>query len=173
MKEIDIKHACSFTGHRPERLEKFTEEEVKLWLEYQIEESIKKGYTDFITGMQRGVDIWAAEIVLEFQKTYPKIKLFAASAFSGMENRWEIDWQKRYHKILKAAYDYIYVSNKHGRKAFFDRNQWMVDHSSLLIAVYTGAPGGTLETIKYARNNNREVVITDEKKTNLCRCFRI
>jgi len=33
--EIDIKHACSFTGHRPERLE-ISQEKAISWLEEQI-----------------------------------------------------------------------------------------------------------------------------------------
>ena len=31
------------------------------------------------------------------------------------------------------------------------RNEWMVDRSSLLIAAYTGASGGTRNTIEYAK----------------------
>lgn len=34
----------------------------------------------------------------------------------------------------------------------------MVDHSSKVIGVFTGAPGGTKETIEYAKKNGREVV---------------
>ena len=31
------------------------------------------------------------------------------------------------------------------------RNQWMIDHSSKVIAVYDGQPGGTRNTIMYAK----------------------
>jgi len=31
------------------------------------------------------------------------------------------------------------------------RNEWMVDHSSLVIAVFTGEKGGTKNTICYAK----------------------
>lgn len=119
--EIDIKHACSFTGHRPERLD-MKPQHVINWLEEQIRKVVEDGYTDFITGMQRGVDLWAAEIVLN--------------------NSDEI----------------VYVSNRPGRNAFFARNHWMVDRSSRLIGVYTGAPGETKETIVYAKNNGLEVI---------------
>ena len=72
--EIDIKHACSFTGHRPERLE-MSEDKVIAWLEEQIRKAVSDGYTDFITGMQRGVDIWAGEIVLKLRKEGLPVKL--------------------------------------------------------------------------------------------------
>ena len=153
--EIDIRHACCFTGHRPERLER-PEEEVIKWLENQVHEAIGKGFTTFITGMQRGVDIWAAEAVLKEKKAGALVKLVAASAFKGMENQWEIPWRKRYNTILAMADDIVYVSNHPGRSAFFKRNEWLVDHSARLIAVYTGAPGGTKETIRYARQKNND-----------------
>ena len=54
--EIDIKHSCSFTGHRPERLE-MGEDKVIAWLEEQIRKAVDDGYTDFITGMQRIKDL--------------------------------------------------------------------------------------------------------------------
>lgn len=116
------------------------------------------GYTDFISGMQRGVDIWAAEIVLKLKAEGKHVKLIAACAWNGMEDRWEQNWQERYKAILKEADKIVYISKYPGRAAFFERNHWMVDHSSRLIGVYTGAPGGTTETVWYAKNNGLEVV---------------
>ncbi len=158
MKEIDVKHACSFTGHRPERLNQYSEEEVVNWLDQQIDAAIENGYTDFISGMQRGVDIWAAEIVLKKKNEHENIRLFAACAFPGMERQWESSWIERYNDIFKLADDHVFVRNNPGRAAFYARNEWMVDHSSRVIAVYTGAPGGTLKTIKYAESNGRDVI---------------
>ena len=83
--EIDIKHACSFTGHRPERLE-MGEDKVIAWLEEQIRKAVDDGYTDFITGMQRGVDIWAGEIVVKLRKEGLPVKLICACAWNGMQN---------------------------------------------------------------------------------------
>ncbi len=87
MNNIDIKHACSFTGHRPEKLNGLSEESVMTWLAEQIKAAIADGYTDFITGMQRGVDLWAAEIILELRKENDSIRLFSACAFPGMAEK--------------------------------------------------------------------------------------
>ncbi|MFR6448175.1 MAG: hypothetical protein ACLUO6_12150 [Ruminococcus sp.] len=57
-------HRCCFTGHRPEKLS-LSENEVKHLLEKAIDNAIADGYVTFITGMAKGTDIWAAEIVLE------------------------------------------------------------------------------------------------------------
>ena len=156
-------HSCSFTGHRPERLEMPTEKVIK-WLNEQIDKAIADGYTEFVSGMQRGVDIWAAEAVLKRKHDGADVRLVAACAFRGMENRWEKDWQERYNKILSEADEIHYIGAYPGRVAFFMRDEWMVDHSARLIGVFTGAPGGTEKTIKYARKNGREVIVIDRER---------
>ena len=155
-KEIDIKKACSFTGHRPERLSLPTRK-VMSWLSEQVEKAVEDGYTEFISGMQRGVDIWAAEAVLEQRKKGKNVRLIAACAFKGMEKRWEQDWINRYKAIIRQADGVYYIGDFASRESFFLRNNWMVEHSSRLIAVCTGAPGGTKATINYARKKGLEV----------------
>ena len=167
MENIDREHACAFTGHRPERLT-IPEAEVIAWLNREIRKAAEEGFTQFISGMQRGVDIWAAEAVLKLRGEGKPIRLIAASAFRGMEDRWAGSWQERYRNILSAADEVYYISNRPGRQAFFARNNWMVDHASRLLAVYTGAPGGTLETIRYAETQGLKVVsISDKAKTGI------
>ena len=88
MKSIDREHVCAFTGHRPEKLA-IPEADVIAWLDKEIREAVDDSYTKFISGMQRGVDIWAAELVLKLRNEGQPIQLIAASAFRRMENRWE------------------------------------------------------------------------------------
>ena len=166
MGNIDVKHACSFTGHRPERLN-CPEEKVNQWLSEQIKQAVEDGYTEFVTGMQRGVDIWAAEEVLKLREQGAAVRLIAASAFEGMEERWSYDWQARYERILEEADEVAFISRIPGRRAFFQRNHWMVDHSARLIGVYTGAPGGTKETIEYAKKRGLEVVLIESEKEQI------
>ena len=65
MSEAELRmHRCCFTGHRPDKMT-LGEKEIKPMLEKAIDEAIEDGYVTFITGMAMGVDIWAAEIVLE------------------------------------------------------------------------------------------------------------
>ena len=50
--------------------------------------------------------------------------------------------------------DYVKVICPEYREdAYQLRNQWMVDHSSRVIAVYNGCASGTRNTIIYARKN--------------------
>lgn len=166
MQITDREHTCAFTGHRPERLD-LPEAQVIAWLEKEIRKAAEDGYTQFITGMQRGVDLWAAEAVLKLRGEGKPLRLVKACAFKGMESQWDRTWQTRYRHILFAGNETFYISERPGRSAFFRRNNWMVDHASRLIAVYTGAPGGTKETIKYAKAQGLEVVCIADELCNI------
>lgn len=67
---------CCFTGHRPEKLN-MSEKDVKGLLKDAIKTTIEDGFLTFITGMARGVDMRAAEIVLNQKKTIRILNLFA------------------------------------------------------------------------------------------------
>ena len=158
MDNKDMKHTCAFIGHRPERLQ-LSEEQVKEWLAEQIERAADEGYTDFITGMQRGVDLWAAEVVLKLIDNDRQIRLIAACAFRGMEEDWDLDWKDRYYYVLSRSELVYYISDSPDRKVFFECNHWMVDRASRLIAVCSGAPGDTKEIIEYARKKKLDIVL--------------
>ena len=142
-------HRACFTGHRPEKLERM-HWLIKHDLKKEILRAIDDGITVFISGMARGVDIWAAEIVLSLRKSGKPIKLICASPFPGFEERWDRDWKDRYNAIMAAADHTVYVCKGYSRSCFQVRNEWMVDRSARVIAVYNGEPGGTKNTIDYA-----------------------
>mgnify|MGYP005904776103 FL=1 len=142
-------HRVCFTGHRPEKL-KQSESVIVKALETAIKEAIADGKNVFISGMARGVDIWAAEIVLRLRKEGANVKLICASPYEGFERGWSSEWQQRYNTVLEAADLVRFISPGYSRSCFQIRNEWMVDHSSLVIAVFNGQPSGTKNTIDYA-----------------------
>ena len=75
------------TGHRPERLE-IPEPEVISSLKEEIHQAIADGFQTFISGMARGVDLWAAEIVLALRDEGEAVRLICASPYQGFESRW-------------------------------------------------------------------------------------
>ena len=96
-----LRRVC-FTGHRPEKLNR-SEKSVLGGLETAIQQAIADGSNVFISGMARGVDIWAAEIVLRIRSEGEDIKLICASPYRGFEKSWSIDWQRRYNNVIEAA----------------------------------------------------------------------
>lgn len=152
---------CCFTGHRPEKLE-HPEAEIRTLLERAIQSAIRDGFNGFISGMARGADIWAAEIVLRLRDAGAPIRLICASPYPGVERNWSFDWQTRYRRVLDAADMVNFICPEYSQSCFHQRNKWMVNHSARVIAVYSGTPGGTRNTIQYALAQGIPVVnITD------------
>lgn len=141
---------CCFTGHRSEKMNVSAEIVIER-LQDAIDDAFSDGYTNYITGMFRGLDIWAAEAVLELKKEVSHIKLICAVPYAGFENNWEKEWQERYCRILMSADEVYYISDRYTSRVYQKRNEWMIDHASMVIAGYTGVAGGTRNTIEYAK----------------------
>lgn len=144
------KYRCAFTGHRPEKIIE-CEGRIIVSLRKEILDAIDDGCNVFLTGMSRGVDLWAADIVIELRRYNKDLKLICVIPFEGMEDSWPVDWKKHYQIVLKQA-DWVQVlSDRYSQDVYQRRNKWLCDHASRLIAVYNGEPSGTRNTIKYAR----------------------
>lgn len=155
-------HVCCFTGHRPEKL-LIHERQIKIMLKKEIQSAIAEDFTVFITGMARGVDLWAARLVLDFRRAYPQIKLICAVPYEGFEKKWSQSWQALYHEVLEASDGVKVFYSAFTYAAFEKRNHWMVNHSARVIAVYTGQRGGTYNTIQYAKAQNVQVCMIPDK----------
>ena len=105
----ELKKACAFTGHRPQKFSwKYREEdqrcvELKAVLSRQIEKMAAAGVTFFYSGMAVGCSTWAANAVLELRKRNPEIKLHCVLPCEGQEIKWTIPQQTRYRLILNEA----------------------------------------------------------------------
>lgn len=151
------RHRCCFTGHRPEKLTQ-PEAVIIAGLEKEIRNTIADGFTTFICGMARGMDIWAAEIVLRLRSEGQPIRLICASPFRGFESSWSADWQLRYNCVMEQADLVRFICPNYSRACFQIRNEWMVDHSARVIALFNGEKGGTKNTIDYAKKRDISVL---------------
>ena len=160
MSEQELRrHRCCFTGHRPERLG-MPETEAIFGLKKEIRAAIADGFQTFISGMARGVDLWAAEIVLALRDEGVAVRLICASPYRGFESRWSWEWQERYCRVMERADLVRFIFPGYSGDCFQRRNQWMVDHSARVIAVCNGQPSGTQNTIDYARRCSVPVIFS-------------
>jgi len=103
MTEAEMRgHRCCFTGHRPEKL-LCSKEQITTDLTTAIDNAISDGYRTFISGMAMGVDIWAAQIVLEKKTVLPGLHLICALPFPGFGDRWPSQWSDAYREIIAQA----------------------------------------------------------------------
>ena len=153
-------HRCCFTGHRPEKLTADSAI-IKEALATEVDKAIADGITEFITGMARGVDLWAAELALERRETNPSISLFCAIPYEGFEKKWSESWQSLYRNILANADGSKVFQPNFTYTSFQERNRWMVDCSERVIAVFSGEKGGTKNTLDYAYKVGRCIRVID------------
>ena len=166
MLKLDKSTTACFTGHRSQKLPwRFDEEDqrckaMKSTLRFEIEKAIQRGYRTFLCGMALGFDMICAETVIDLKKKYSDVKIVGALPCKTQDIKWFDKDRKRYRDLLnrldcvRCIYDeYI------GAECMLERNRYMVDNSSLMIALFNGLSGGTKSTIDYAKREGLEIVI--------------
>lgn len=142
------------TGHRPNKLGGFNNKAflklVKIaedWIHTNKPEKI-------ISGMAQGWDQALAQAAVNCG-----IPFIAALPFKGQEIRWSQKSQRYYNRLLSKAEQIVYVCDE-GYEAYKMqlRNEWMVDNSNLVLAMWDGTTGGTLNCLKYAYANQIKVI---------------
>ncbi|MBP3300883.1 MAG: DUF1273 family protein [Clostridia bacterium] len=149
---------CAFTGYRPAKMPFPSEKDplciaLKQRLKDEIYTAVSEGCTDFLCGMALGTDTWAAELVLEIQKTLSGIKpvhLHAYLPFAGQDARWSAQGRKRYRAILDRCDSITVLADRYTPSCMEARNEAMIRRADRLIAVYDGKKGGTANTIRLA-----------------------
>ena len=77
--------------------------EFKARLRDTMETLIAEGYAHFISGGAQGMDLFAAEAVLELQEKYPWIILEMVSPFDAQADRWNDEYRMRHDRLFASA----------------------------------------------------------------------
>jgi len=113
--------------------------------------------------MAEGADVFCDEIILMYRKVYPGIKLECAIPHPNQSERWSDYSKARYDRIKNEADAITMISQSYTRDCMFRRNRYMVDNSSVLIAVYDGQSSGTKYTVDYAIKKGLRCIIINPK----------
>ncbi len=156
---------CCFTGHRPEKLPWGSDDRDPRCLDLlsRIEASLERAYDmgkrRFICGMARGSDLLFFESVLKLRSSRGGVRVEAAVPCPAQSRAWPAAEKERYAELLKKSDMVSVVSAKYDRGCMHRRNRYMVQNSSMLIAVFDGSPGGTSQTVAYAADRGLAVEI--------------
>lgn len=151
-----MEQVLSITGHRPD---KFADDydgvynevtKVRFWLSDAFR-YYKPSMV--IWGGALGVDTWAAEEALDLN-----IPLHLAIPFEGFNTGWPVV-RKQQFEYLRSKCDKVTIVNPGGYRVWYyqTRNEYMVDRSNRLLAVWNGTKGGTWNCITYARKVGRPI----------------
>jgi len=157
----DQTQTVCFTGHRPGRLPK-GEDALKMQhrLSDAIEDAIKRGKINFVSGAMSGFDTLAAEQVIKLKEKYPHIQCILVKPFSlefFNTNSWTQKWEARLRAVIKEADFSTSLAKRYRKGIYFKRNEVIVDMSSEVIAYYDGGRGGTKHTIDYANRKGKTI----------------
>lgn len=164
---MDRNTTCCFTGHRPGKLPWGENENdprciaLKTRLAQAVKEAYQKGMRHFICGMAKGADMYFCETVLELRKDMDGITLEAAIPCEEQAVQWKERDRKRYYNLIEQCDFETMVQHHYDRQCMQRRDRYMVDNSSLVIAVYAGVLGGTMYTITYAMRQGLELIMLE------------
>lgn len=177
--KINFIEIC-FTGHRPDklpngdiwsgpknkRLMKFIEKQIIDLLDTY--ENIK-----VTVGGALGIDQMAFAICYKLKEKYPnRITIHIAIPFDSeiQTGKWTEKQKQRYYRHIELCDKLIQVDKQlgyqylgcgfHIRKLQL-RNEYMVNNSDIVIAVWDGTTGGTYNCIRYAREGNKKILFID------------
>ena len=166
MSDFILGKTCCFTGSRPQKLPWGSNEKsesckkTKAKLQRAVLRTVENGYDCFICGMALGIDTIAAEIVLAVKQKFPEknIRLICAVPCKNQAAGWNKNQKTRYGNILGQADEVIIISDEYTPYCMSARNKFMVENSSLVIAVGGQTPGGTKNTMDLAKEMGRDII---------------
>ena len=165
--ELEREITCCFTGHRPDKLpwgdwEKAPAcQDLKRRLNQAVESAYADGCRHFICGMALGCDMYFAAAVIALRRRYHDVTLEAAIPCASQADRWNAAQRALYDSMLAECDEVSILQHGYTPDCMQARNKYMVDSSAVLLACFDGRPGGTMNTILYARRQGVQTVIID------------
>ena len=138
----------AITGHRPNKIPNKDYVEFQLTLAYRDLKADK-----VIQGMADGVDLWAARMAYYSRIPFVAVRPWASHSSSE-------SFQSMYSYALENADEVVVIDESvrfPGKSIYQRRNEWMVDNSDILIAVWDGSDSGTANTVSYAKTLHRPI----------------
>lgn len=148
----EISTTISFTGHRSYQGE--TESEL-----YSLMERLYlEGYRTFLSGMAPGFDLAAAKATLHLREQYRDIRLVAVVPYDGFRDICHNTDRELYDMVIHQADRIVTVGDIRGKIGFLQRNNYLIDNSSAVIAWWNGGKkSGTGYTVHRAKRQHKPI----------------
>lgn len=144
----------SGTGHRPDKLGGYDALTLIRLTSLAVAVLNKKSPSKVISGMALGWDT-----ALALGSIQLGIPLVAAIPFKGQELSWPKASQNQFQEIIsKACLIEIVSGGGYHPNKMQTRNEWMVNNSELVVALWDGSSGGTSNCVRYANKVNKPIL---------------
>lgn len=136
-------HSLYITGYKSYELNIFNEnipevDYLKRFITQKIESYIDEGLEWVIIQGQLGIELWAAECVIELKSTYPDLKLAIISPFLNHTSKWNEQNQLKYQQITQQA-DYcnsVFQTSYEGPFQFKETDRFILNNTDMTVLVY-------------------------------------
>lgn len=134
------------TGHRPPKTGGYSPQAKTKLTRFAARWLTSRALPDeVITGMALGWDTAVAQACDALG-----VPFIAAVPFEGQESRWQEPDQAEYRRLLYQATKVAYISpGPYSPELMQIRNEWMVDQSTEMAALWDGSTGGTGNCVSY------------------------
>lgn len=151
-----------FSGHSCFIQNKSNLQQLKIKMYEEIDKAIKNGTDTFYFGACCGFELVCANLVLSCKKIInfrnPQyIKLIAIIPYEEQANDWSNENRELYFDTLAKCDDVILLNTKYKKGCYYQKNRYMIEHSSKLICYYNGSGGILGYTINYAQKHNLQI----------------
>lgn len=153
IKSFEKEKTCCFTGHRVVGKDL----DIKR-LKEVIKAQVDNGIKNFLVGMAIGFDTLCFNILEEI-RLENKINIIACVPCKEQDKLFNLSQKKEYQRMLNFADEIIEISKEYTPYCMMKRNAYMVDNSSILIAYCNSKKGGSFNTVKYAKNQNKKIIM--------------
>ena len=121
--------------------------DLKARLRATMESFIWQGYRHFYTSATQGIELWAAEIVIELREQYPGIALEMVIPYDAHSSKWPADIRARYDAVHRQADIVTIIRHDYQKGAIFARNRYLLDQCHLLVTALVPAAGSGTEKL--------------------------
>lgn len=129
---------------------------------------VKLGLEDvqkFNVGLNHIVDYMFGEIVEDFMGFMEKTRYYLVIPYKEKELELSAEYQQRYRLLMKYCSNYTIVSNNHTNMSIQNYNQYLINKSDIIIAIYdrniTHTP--TIKAIELGIKLNKKIIYLDSK----------
>lgn len=161
--------SVAFSGHRtfkttPPDSDLFADPEdrapaaVRQRLRQTVTMLYDEGYRHFLCGMAEGFDLLAGEAVIELRRDLPDVRLTAVIPFPAQAAGFDHETRERYDEVLAGCDSVVTICPAYNTECFHRRNDYLTDHSDVLVCYFNGSKGGTAYTVKRALKAKMRVI---------------
>lgn len=160
-------YTIAFTGHRPNKIGGYdTKNKQRAAIIARITALLQErleAHKDLtvMTGGALGIDTDAAQIAYKLSIPYT-----VAAPCHNQDAKWVGSAKIEYQELLARAAKVVYIHDGPylGPACFQKRNEYMVDNSDELVAIWDGSPSGTGNCVKYAEKQNKKIEHIDPRQ---------